>query len=144
MYKLPLLSTAIPKWPLNAGSNAALVAGPPSPEKPLVPFPATVLRTPAVFTLRILRLPASTINRLPFLSAARPFGEEIWAPIAGPLSPEKPSVPLPTIVLIVPAASWARQSLCVPRTANAASPLIEAKAVLSLTIDSWLYLTVIS
>jgi hypothetical protein len=140
MYKLPLLSTAIPKCPLNAGANAALVAGPPSPEKPLVPFPATVLMTPAAFILRILRLPASTINRLPFLSAARPFGEESWAPLAGPLSPEKPRVPLPAIVSIVPAASWARQSVCVPRIA--AIPLIETKAVLSLTIGSCLYLTI--
>jgi hypothetical protein len=46
MYKFPAVSTAAPGGP----PSAALVAGPPSPEKPLFPFPATVVRLPPGLT----------------------------------------------------------------------------------------------
>jgi hypothetical protein len=46
---LPAASSAT----LRGSFNFALVAGPPSPEKPLVPLPAMVLMTPVVETLRI-------------------------------------------------------------------------------------------
>src|ERR1019366_6166739 len=42
MYRLPAASTAAPE----GTNNSALVAGPPSPEKSGVPFPATVLIMP--------------------------------------------------------------------------------------------------
>src|SRR5665213_739847 len=44
--KLPDPSTATP----YGTDNCALVAGPPSPEKPLLPLPATVVMTPVVET----------------------------------------------------------------------------------------------
>src|SRR5579862_1668237 len=141
MYRLPLLSTPIPRCPLNPQANSALVAGPPSPANPLLPFPANVVMRPDLSTLRIRLLPLSTINRLPDLSSASPSGAEILALMAGPPSPPKPRSPLPAMVLMVPVAPWAKQSGCRPKTANAANPPIETKAVLNLMVDSRLILT---
>src|ERR1035438_437679 len=65
MNKLPAESTATPQGLLNS----ALVAGPPSPVKPDVPFPATVLITPFE-TLRMRLLKVSATYRLPIESTA--------------------------------------------------------------------------
>src|SRR3974377_321638 len=82
--------------------SCAEVAGPPSPAKPAVPFPATVLITPSGVTLRIRLLLKSAMKRLPAQSKARPVGELSFAEVAGPPSPEKPSDAVPTTVLITP------------------------------------------
>src|SRR5438552_17933212 len=76
------------------------MAGPPSPEEPIVPLPATVLMTPFGVTLRI-RL-KSAMNRLPVASAATPWGAPRDALVAGPPSPEPALLPLPATVLIIP------------------------------------------
>jgi hypothetical protein len=54
IYKLPALSNAMPKGVLSA----ALVAGPPSPEKDELPFPVMVEIVPFADTLRILLAPS--------------------------------------------------------------------------------------
>src|SRR5207244_11739705 len=48
IHRLPSRSIAMPL----GDDNAANVAGPQSPLKPLLPLPATVLMTPAAFTMR--------------------------------------------------------------------------------------------
>src|SRR6266498_2187694 len=55
MYTLLDASTATSAGPLSW----ALAASPPSPAVPVLPFPANVEMTPAVFTLRIRWLPES-------------------------------------------------------------------------------------
>src|SRR6185437_9760153 len=58
MYRLPEESTANPACALER-FKAALVAAPPSPEKPFVLLPATVLIAPAAVILRIRLSPIS-------------------------------------------------------------------------------------
>ena len=82
-------------------SNWALVAGPLSPLKPCVPFPATVVITP-LETLRMRWLEASAMYRLPAAVHGDTVGVINCAPVAGPLSPLKPCVPLPATVVITP------------------------------------------
>ena len=82
MYRLPEESNATPK----GAFNWALVAGPLSPLKPAVPFPATVVITPFA-TLRMRLLFASAMYRLPAGSTAMEFGSFNWALVAEPLSP---------------------------------------------------------
>src|SRR6185369_15582372 len=88
MYILPLRSAST----ADGTERAALVAGPPSPENPLVPLPATVVIIPPD-TLRTRWLPASGIYRLPAESRARFCGAGPVlvsdAAVAGPPSPEK-------------------------------------------------------
>src|SRR5438876_199005 len=72
--------------PADAYSQA-LMAGPPSPEKPKPPAPATVVMIPLEETLRMRGL--SAMKRFPALSTATPDGLS-RALIAGPPSPEKP------------------------------------------------------
>src|ERR1039457_3865884 len=104
MKRLPALSTAMP-----AGWNSsAEVAGPPSPLKPAVPLPATVLIVPAAVTFRMRLLVSSAMKRLPALSTATPSGSRSSAEVAGPPSPLKPRVPLPATVLIAPAGATFR------------------------------------
>ena len=92
--KLPPGSSVKPE---GAFSSAAM-AGPPSPEKPAVPFPATVVITPAVSIFRMRELPESEMKILPWASTAIPEGALTCAALAGPLSPENPGVPLPAII----------------------------------------------
>ena len=80
--------------------NSALVAGPLSPLKPCVPFPATVVITPFE-TLRMRLLTVSAMYRLPAESTATPAGRYNWALVAGPLSPQA-SEPPPATVVITP------------------------------------------
>ena len=72
----------------------------------------TVLIIPAVFTLRIagvttpaITRTASVKNRFPAVSTAKPPGAYNTALVAGPPSPDGglPVVPLPAIVLMIPA-----------------------------------------
>src|SRR5436305_7998104 len=90
--------TAMPKiWFISE-----LVARPPSPEKPQVWFPPTVLIFPVDFvTSRITQLPVSAMNTLPLLSAATPEVVDNSALTAEPPSPEKPQVWFPAEVVIV-------------------------------------------
>src|SRR5437667_199327 len=66
MYRLPAESTATP----DGNASCALVAGPPSPEKPCVPFPATIVSVPlgVIRTTRLLS--GSAPYTLPAESAA--------------------------------------------------------------------------
>src|ERR1035441_9336094 len=91
MNRLPAPSTATP----SGGEIAAEVAGPPSPLKSEVPFPATVLIVPAGVTIRTRLFHQSAMNRFPAPSTAMPWGELNSAEAAGPPSPLKPLVPLP-------------------------------------------------
>ena len=70
IYKLPTASTARP----SGRASCALVAGPPSPEYPSEPFPATVVMMPFVATFRILFPPGSTMYKLLVASTATPDG----------------------------------------------------------------------
>ena len=93
MYMFPLLSIATEEGlPI-----AALVAAPPSPENPLVPLPAIVMKLPDVpDSLRTRNAPASAKTRLPLLSQAMALG---WA--RPPLKADVPS----ELVLQVPDAT---------------------------------------
>lgn len=58
-------------------------------------------------TSRIRLVPTSAITRLPFASVATPSGALSPALVAGPPSPEYPSVPLPATVYTSPAViAW--------------------------------------
>src|ERR1035441_7464316 len=79
----------------------SVVAGPLSPLKPAIPFPATVVITP-LETLRTRWLNPSEMYRLPAGSAGTAVGAHNWALVAAPLSPPKPAFPLPATVVITP------------------------------------------
>ncbi len=83
--------------------NSALVAGPPSPEDPAVPLPATVVMMPLLSILRIRLFRESAIYTLPAPSRATPIGRFRLAEVAGPPSPENPAVPVPAMVEMIPA-----------------------------------------
>ena len=108
MRLLPV--SAIKNPPLASGEtengrfSCAASAGPPSPESPCVPLPATVVMTPAGEINRTRWLPVSGKRMLPSGSAAMPRGAAICANVAGPPSPEKPNVPVPAIVVMMPVA----------------------------------------
>ena len=111
MNRLPEASTAAPPGALSW----AAVAGPPSPEKPNCPFPATVVITPvAASTRRMRSLESSAMNRLPEPSTATPRGLLSWAAVAGPPSPENPSLPFPATVVITPVAASTRRMRLLP------------------------------
>ena len=104
MNRLPTPSTATP-----AGKNSrAAVAGPPSPLKPLLPVPATVVMTPAVSTLRIRWFHVSAMKRLPAPSTATSAGKNSRAAVAGLPSPLNPWLPKPATVVMTPAESTLR------------------------------------
>jgi hypothetical protein len=69
-YRLPTLSVV--NAALNVSWIWALVAGPPSPEKPKVPFPATVVTVPSGEILLIRLLLGSGTYKLFLLSTATP------------------------------------------------------------------------
>src|ERR1700675_47758 len=73
-YRLPAKSTAT----LEGEFNWALVAGPLSPLKPVVPFPATAVIAPFE-TFQMWLLSASAMYRLPAESRATPDGSPNWA-----------------------------------------------------------------
>ena len=83
---LPALSMASP----SGLFNAALVAGPPSPEESASPVPAKVLMFPSVPTLRMRLLLVSAMYRLPAASRTTAVGVSSKAPVAAPPSPPKP------------------------------------------------------
>ena len=98
MNRLPEPSTATPLGQLRL----APVAGPPSPENRLLPFPAIVVMTPVAASTRRMRLlPWSPMNRLPEPSTATPIGPLRLALVAGPRSPWNRSSPPPATVVIV-------------------------------------------
>jgi hypothetical protein len=78
MYKLPSASTAIPL----GRYNWALVAGPLSPLKPCVPFPATRVKTPVLASNRRTAFP-SPKKTLPDPSTATELGEPKAADVPG-------------------------------------------------------------
>src|ERR1035437_8399760 len=68
MKRLPAESTATP-WGYQSD---ALVAGPPSPEKPAFPFPATTVNTPFGEIRTTMLFPESAAYTLPRASTATP------------------------------------------------------------------------
>src|SRR5579871_1826667 len=98
MYRFPAESIATP----HGSPNCALVAGPPSPEYPDWPFPATVLMTPLGETFRTRLFMESAMYKLPDASTATLCGENNCALVAGPPSPEKPPMVVPATVEITP------------------------------------------
>jgi hypothetical protein len=104
MKRFPEASTAILVG--RARLNDAEVAGPPSPELPGVPLPATVVMIPPGDTFRIRALPKSAMKRLPEASTPTPVGRFNNAEAAGPPSPEypprpRPGFPLPATVVTI-------------------------------------------
>ena len=97
MKRFPALSTATPP----GAAKLASVAGPPSPLKPDVPFPATVVMTPEESTFLIRWFWVSAMKRFPAPSTARPRGNCKVASVAGPPSPTKPGRPLPPPATVV-------------------------------------------
>ena len=101
MKKLPLPSTATPL----GKAKPALVAGAPSPLKPEMPLPATVVMMPEVSTLRMRLLFRSAMKRLPAPSTATPVGKAKLALVAGPPSPLNPEMPMPATTVNCPEVS---------------------------------------
>src|SRR5580698_123837 len=66
IYRLPLVSTASPVGLLNE----ARTAGPLSPPKPALPFPAIKLKPPRTSTRATMLAWGNEINRLPWPSSA--------------------------------------------------------------------------
>src|SRR5580658_6517374 len=94
-------SSATPEGPLSSASVAVPVTPfATSPEYPAVPLPAIVLMVPPEIS-RMRWFTESALYRLPDESKAIPSGELSWALVGAPVSPEKPAVPLPAMVLTV-------------------------------------------
>src|ERR1700757_221154 len=94
MYRLPALSTATPTGLLRL----ALVAGPPSPENPCVPLPATTVRIPAAVTFTTV--PFDATYRFPDPSIATdPYGA-IGAVVATSVAPGPP--PANVVIICAP------------------------------------------
>ena len=74
-------------------------------------MPAMVLIVPPGVTFRMRLLARSEMYRFPEASTARPFGVFNDADVAGPPSPEKPWVPLPATVEIIPLGDTLRTRL---------------------------------
>ncbi len=91
--------------------SAATDAGPPSPEDPCTPVPATVVMIPAALIRRTRWLSRSVKYVLPAPSESSPCGELKAALVAGPPSPENLYDPLPAMVLITPPATRRRRLL---------------------------------
>src|SRR5262249_57417908 len=83
LKRFPALSTATALGPVNC----ALMAGPPSPEDPGEPLPASVVMIPSEETLRMRGFSESAKKRFPAPSTATPSGRDNWALMAGPPSP---------------------------------------------------------
>src|SRR5262245_53837858 len=107
MYKLPDASTTTATGELIC----AEVAGPPSPENPLAPVPATVRMMPSGVTFRTRWLLGSAMYRSPAVSTATSAMPLNCAEMAGPPSPAEPRAPVPATVVITPAALTLRTRL---------------------------------
>src|ERR1035441_6872004 len=94
----PELSTATPRGLFRDAETA----GPPSPEKPAAPLPASVVTMPPADTFRIRLLQVSPMKMFPDASMAIAEGVHNDAEVAGPPSPEKPAIQLPATVAIAP------------------------------------------
>lgn len=108
MYRLPAMSRSMP----HGCFKLAAVAGPPSPEAPNSPLPATVVMIPDASTLRIRLLSLSRMYRQPEESMQRPhpYFQANAARVAGPPSPEKPRSPVPaTVAMSQPSAASPRE-----------------------------------
>ncbi len=81
------------------------MAFPPSPLKPAVPFPATVVMIPLVSTFRMRWLFRSAMYRLPCLSKPRLAGIFNCASVAFPPSPPNPDSPVPAKRVMFPLVS---------------------------------------
>src|SRR5271157_3239593 len=99
MNRLPAPSSATP----DGNASDPLTAGPPSPDHPLVPLPATVVMVWVAASTRRTRLPdRSAMKRLPAASTATPNGKFREASAAGPLSPVDDAAPLPATSVRMP------------------------------------------
>ena len=84
----------------------ASVAGPPSPEYPCSPAPATVVMVPVeASTLRTAVVLQVGDEEVPMLVERSPMGRgDLGTGTAGPPSPEYPSAPHPATVSMIPVA----------------------------------------
>ncbi len=101
MNRFPCASAASP--PVSNKKvlfKVAVVAGPPSPEKPVDPLPATVVMIPFRPTLRMR--PQAAKKMFPAGSTAIACAKHNEALVAGPPSPEKPGMPLPATTVRIP------------------------------------------
>jgi hypothetical protein len=96
-------SNAIP-----VGDRPASAEGPPSPDGPAVPAPATRLMTPARVTRRIRN--RSAMYTVPATSTARDVGVSSCARVAVPPSEENPATPVPARVRTMPADGTANRT----------------------------------
>ena len=87
------------------------MGAPPSPLKPGVPLPATVLIVPWVSISRTLWLAVSPMKTAPSAVMVTPSGAFSWAAVGGPPSPAAPGAPVPATLVIVPVASTRRMRL---------------------------------
>src|SRR5262245_18527281 len=101
--------SAVAATPTGSPSPAA-VALPPSPEKPRVPLPATVVILPPDVTRRTRWSSTSVTRKPPSGVAATAIGVSSSAAVAGPPSPgpAKSNLPLRAAVVIVPAGDTRR------------------------------------
>src|SRR5215217_1191251 len=102
MNRFPSSSRAMP----IGRFRAALGAGPPSPEKPNRPVPATVVIVPEGSIFRTLV--KSPTYRFPRSSKVIWSGSLSWAEVAGPPSPECRASPVPAKVVMIPSLSTLR------------------------------------
>ncbi|RYG51427.1 hypothetical protein EON66_10770 [archaeon] len=106
------------------------MAAPPSPLKPAVPVPATLLMLPLSSTRRMRWLLVSAMNSTTppvteLYHADTPFGYSSCAAVAGPPSPLKPGVPVPATLLMMPLSSTRRmQPLNVSAMYSTMPPLL--------------------
>ena len=114
----------------------ALVAGPLSPLKPLLPLPATVVMKPVlVVILRMQLFCVSAINRLPAPSRNTLVGELSAALVAGPPSPPKLAVPSPATVVMMPVLAVTLRMRLLPL--SAINKLPAASTATPLGRKSW-------
>src|SRR5665213_3191148 len=98
MYKLPDASNAICWGEFNEAAVAAIL----SLVYPALPLPAIVEIIPLVFILRTRLLLASDTYKLPDASRITYVGPLNSADVAWPPSPEKPLLPVPAMVEMIP------------------------------------------
>src|SRR5262245_27931898 len=98
-------------WP--GRYTCALLAGPPSPEKPGVPVPANVVIIPVLDTRRMREFALSLMYTFPKVSPAVPVGIFKRAEVAGPPSPENPGLLPPANREIVPAGETLRTTAAI-------------------------------
>jgi UDP-N-acetylmuramyl pentapeptide synthase len=95
----------------NVSNWLAAFAAAVSPVYPVRRDPANVTIVPAGVTSRTELFAVSAMYRFPDLSNANPPGRFNWAALASPPSPEKPAIPFPATVVMIPDVDTFRTTL---------------------------------